>query len=82
MDIAKLGIAVLQVYTWVILARVVLSWVNPQPRNELLLWVIRLTEPILRPLRMLVPIPGIDLSPLLAWLLIQLLMRWIMQAGA
>jgi len=82
MDIARLALAVLQVYTWVILARVVLSWVNPQPRNELLLWVIRLTEPVLGPLRRLVPIRGIDLSPLLAWLLIQLLMKWIMQAGA
>ena len=82
MNIAKLALAVLQVYTWVILARVVLSWVNPEPRNEMLRWVIRLTEPVLGPLRALVPIKVIDLSPLLAWLLIQLLMRWIMRAGA
>ncbi len=82
MDLVRLGLAILQVYTWVILARVILSWVNPNPTNELLLWVIRLTEPVLAPLRRLVPIPGLDLSPLLAWLLIQLLMRWIAQAGA
>lgn len=82
MDLVRLGLAVLQVYTWVLLARVILSWVNPHPTNELLLWVIRLTEPVLAPLRRLVPIPGLDLSPLLAWLLIQLLMRWIVQAGA
>lgn len=82
MDVARLALAVLQVYTWLIVARVVLSWVNPNPRNELLLWVIRLTEPVLGPLRRVVPIAGLDLSPLLAWLLIQLLMRWIAQAGA
>lgn len=82
MNLVRLALAVLQVYTWVILARVVLSWVNPNPRNELLLWVIRLTEPVLAPLRRLLPFPGLDLSPLLAWLLIQLLMRWIVQAGA
>ncbi len=82
MDFVRLGLAILQVYTWVLLARVILSWVNPRPTNELLLWVIRLTEPVLAPLRRLVPIPGLDLSPLLAWLLIQLLMRWIVQAGA
>ena len=82
MDFVRLGVAILQVYTWVLLARVILSWVNPHPTNELLLWVIRLTEPVLAPLRRLVPIPGLDLSPLLAWLLIQLLMRWIVQAGA
>ena len=82
MDIVRLGLALLQVYTWLILGRVILSWVNPQPRNELLLWVIRVTEPVLGPLRRLIPIPGIDLSPLVAWLLIQLLMRLIAQAGA
>ena len=82
MNIVRLGLALLQVYTWLILGRVILSWVNPQPRNELLLWVIRLTEPVLGPLRRLIPIPGIDLSPLVAWLLIQLLMRLIAQAGA
>jgi YggT family protein len=82
MDIVRLGLALLQVYTWLILGRVILSWVNPQPRNELLLWVIRLTEPVLGPLRRLIPIPGLDLSPLVAWLLIQLLMRLIAQAGA
>jgi YggT family protein len=82
MNFVRLGLAILQVYTWVLLARVILSWVNPRPTNELLLWVIRLTEPVLAPLRRLVPIPGLDLSPLLAWLLIQLLMRWIVQAGA
>jgi YggT family protein len=82
MNIARLALALLQVYTWLILARVILSWVNPQPRNELLLWVMRLTEPVLGPLRRLIPIRSIDLSPLLAWLLIQLLMKWIMQAGA
>ncbi len=82
MDIARLALAVLRVYSWVIAARVILSWVNPYPRNELLLWVIRLTEPVLAPLRKLLPIPGLDLSPMLAWLLIQLLVRMIMQAGA
>jgi YggT family protein len=82
MDLARLALALLRVYSWVITARVIISWVNPNPRNELLLWVIRLTEPVMAPLRKLIPIPGLDLSPLLAWLLIQLLMRWIMQAGA
>lgn len=82
MDLARLALALLRVYSWVITARVIISWVNPNPRNELLLWVIRLTEPVMAPLRKLIPVPGLDLSPLLAWLLIQLLMRWIMQAGA
>ena len=82
MSIARLLYAVLQVYSFLILARVIMSWVNPNPRNELLRMVIRFTEPVLAPLRALIPLQGIDLSPILAWLLIRFLMRLIIQAGA
>ncbi len=82
MAITKLAVAVLEVYTWLIIIRVILSWVNPQPRNELLLMVIRVTEPLLSFLRSLVPLRGIDLSPIMAWLLLKLLMRLIVQAGS
>jgi len=82
MTIARLAVAILQVYSWLIIVRVVQSWVNPRPRNEILLMVIRVTEPLLGFLRALVPLPGLDLSPILAWLLIQLLMRLIVQAGS
>jgi len=82
MTITKLLVAVLQVYSWLIIVRVVMSWVNPRPRNEILLMVIRVTEPLLGFLRALIPLRGLDLSPILAWLLIQLLMRLIVQAGS
>ncbi len=77
MAIARLALALLQVYSWLIIARVIISWISPGSRNEIVYWVIRLTEPVLRPLRILSPLPGIDLSPLLAWLLIRLLMNLI-----
>lgn len=77
MDFRRLLLALLQVYSWLIIARFVLSWVNPFPRNHFLQQIIRVTEPVLAPLRGLIPLRGIDLSPLLALLLIQLLMRFI-----
>jgi len=82
MAITKLALALLQVFSWLIVARVILSWVNPRPTNEVLLMVIRVTEPVLAPLRAIIPLGGLDLSPILAWLLIRLLMRLIIQAGA
>jgi YggT family protein len=82
MAITKLALALLQVYSWLLLSRVFLSWINPNPRNELLLMIIRVTEPVLRPLRAIIPLRGIDLSPMVAWLLIRVLMRLIIQAGA
>ena len=77
MSIQRLLLAILEVYTWLILIRVVLSFVNPRPRNEILQMVVRLTEPVLAPLRGLIPLRGMDFSPLLAYLLIRLLMNLI-----
>ncbi len=82
MGLIKLTLAILNVFSLLIFVRVILGWVNPNPRNELLLMVVRVTEPILGPLRALIPIRGLDLSPIVAWLLIRLLMKLIVQAGA
>ena len=60
-----------------ILARVVLSWLYPNLRNTLVFWVWRLTEPILSPLRRILPHSGIDFSPWVALILIFLARRII-----
>jgi YggT family protein len=55
----------------VVLARVVLSWVYPNMRNTLVFWVWRITEPILAPVRRLLPTTGrFDWSPVFAIVLI------------
>lgn len=64
----------LNLYTWLIIARAVLSWFQPDPAHPVAQLLVRLTEPILAPLRRLVPptgLGGIDISPILAILLIQ-----------
>jgi len=78
MDIQKLLLAILNVYTWLILARVVLSWVNPMPRNELLRMVVRITEPALAPLRPLLNFGGFDFSPIAVFLILRILMRLVL----
>lgn len=77
MAIQRLLYSLAQVYIWLIFARVILSWVNPRPKNEFLLMIIRVTEPVLGPIRALIPLRGIDLSPIVAFLLLQLLMGFI-----
>jgi YggT family protein len=69
-----LGVA-LNIYMWVIIIRALLSWVNPDPYNPIVQFLTRVTEPVLRPLRKLVPTYrlGIDLSPLIAILIIYFL---------
>jgi YggT family protein len=75
LGIAKVLGVVLNIYMWVIIIRALLSWVNPDPYNPIVQFLTRITEPVLRPLRKLVPAYrlGIDLSPLIAILIIYFL---------
>lgn len=70
--IAKVLDIVLYSYMWVLIIRALISWVNPDPYNPIVQFLTRATEPVLRPIRKLVP-PykiGLDLSPLIAVLVI------------
>ncbi len=60
----------------VILARVILSWVDPAGRTRFAAFVIQTSEPILAPVRRLLPKTGMfDLSPLIVLLVLGALMR-------
>jgi YggT family protein len=55
----------INIFLFAILIRVILSWVNPDPYNPAIALLSRLTDPIMRPAQRLIqPIGGIDLSPI------------------
>ena len=63
----------LNIYLWVIILRAVLSWVQVPSLYPLMIVLYRITEPLLRPLRRLIPprlLGGVDISPILAAVLI------------
>ena len=65
--------AILSVIQWLVIIAAVISWVSPDPRNPIVQFLYRTTEPILRPFRKILPprrTGGIDLSPILVILLI------------
>lgn len=65
--------AILSVIQWLVIIAAVISWVNPDPRNPIVQFLYRTTEPILRPFRKILPSKhtgDIDLSPILVILLI------------
>ncbi len=75
LGIAKVLDVALNIYLWVIIIRALISWVNPDQFNPIVQFLQRSTEPVLRPIRKLAP-PykvGIDLSPLIAILIIYFL---------
>ena len=65
--------AILFLIKWLVIIAAVISWVSPDPRNPIVRFLYRTTEPILRPFRKILPpqrTGGIDLSPILVILLI------------
>lgn len=70
---------VLWAYAWILLARVVISWVNADYHNPIVRFVYAVTEPILDPVRRRLPVfaAGIDLSPFVVWLAIIFSQRFI-----
>ncbi len=63
-----------------IIVRAVLSWVSLDPRNPIVSLVVRATEPVLAPIRNLLPAGGgIDFSPLIALIAVQIFERLVVQ---
>ncbi|MGZ8481755.1 MAG: YggT family protein [Candidatus Limnocylindria bacterium] len=61
---------------FLLLARVVLSWTNPRGGGGIVAFIYQATEPILAPIRRLLPpTAGIDFSPLVAILLLGVIIR-------
>jgi len=67
----------LTVYMWVIIIRALISWVNPDPYNPIVRFLIGITEPVLYRIRRLLPAMGLDLSPVVAILAIIFLQRFL-----
>jgi YggT family protein len=72
-SISELFALALNVFLISILIQVVLSWINPGAYNPLVSLLHSLNEPVLRPIRRMLPnTGGIDFSPLVILLLIQM----------
>ncbi len=63
---------ILTLLTYAVIIRAVISWIRPNPHNPLVLLLKRITDPILGPLeRLIPPIGGMDFTPVVAIILIQ-----------
>ena len=64
-----------RIYGYIILARIFLSWFQVDRNNPLVRIIYEITEPILAPFRIILPLGGmgIDLSPIIVFFLLNLL---------
>jgi len=73
---------VLSAYLLILIARVVVSWVNANPFNPVVHFLYNVTEPILEKVRQTVPVNfgGFDLSPIIVWIGIVFVKRFLVQS--
>jgi YggT family protein len=69
----------LKIIFWSMIISVILSWVAPGSRSPGAELVYQITEPVLAPFRRLIPnLGGLDISPIFAFIAIQLVQSWVM----
>ena len=80
-DVVLLLQQILNIYIWIVIAAAVVSWITPNPYNPIVQLLRRLTEPVMAPIRQLLP-PwktfGLDFSPMIVILLIQWVVKPIL----
>ena len=77
--VASILSLVLNLYMWIIIARAVISWVNPDPYNPIVRFLYSITDPVLLAIRRRLPLSfgGIDFSPIVVILVIIFLQRFL-----
>ncbi|TMA79236.1 MAG: YggT family protein [Deltaproteobacteria bacterium] len=82
LGMAKVLDMLLWFYMWVLIARIVISWVNADPYNPIVRAIISVTEPLLYRIRRSLPVygGGIDFSPLVVFAGIYFLQIFLVQS--
>lgn len=65
----------LEIYELILIARIIMSWIKPNPSNPIVMWINRITDPVLEPVRKMLPLSGagIDFSPIIVFILIKII---------
>lgn len=66
-SLIKMIVSIMEIYAWIVVARAVISWVNPDPYNPIVRFLYNATEPVLQRIRRVLPLQfsGIDFTPML-----------------
>lgn len=71
-----------RIYFWSVIAVVVVSWVAPQSNHPAIALVAQITEPVMRPIRNIMPpLGGLDLSPIVVFLVLNVVIVMLQHMG-
>ena len=79
--IANILNIIVTVYTWIIIAAALVSWVRPDPSSPIVQLLYRLTEPVYSFIRRYIKTEfnGIDFAPLIVLLALQLIDQFLIR---
>ncbi|QSV45683.1 YggT family protein [Geobacter benzoatilyticus] len=79
--VAKVADILLTIYLYILIARAIISWVNPDPYNPIVNFLYRSTEPVLSRVRRFLPdMGGLDLSPIIVLVAIYFLQSFLVRS--
>ena len=69
-------------YMWILIGRVIVSWVNADYGNPIVRFLYAATEPVLQPVRRRLPVfaGGFDAAPIVVWLGVIFLQRFLVRS--
>ena len=80
--VANIAEVAINILWWLIIIRALISWVNPDPDNPIVQFLYAVTDPILSPIRRVLPAHlrfGIDISAIIAFLAIIFLKSFLVR---
>lgn len=83
LGIARVLDIILSLYFWIVIIAVLLTWVRPDPYNNIVRMFYALTEPVFYRVRKFLPftlVGGLDLSPIVVLIIIQLLQTIVVRS--
>jgi YggT family protein len=80
--VAQILQIVLWLYFWILIGRVVIFWVRADLANPIVRFLYAATEPVLEPVRERLPVSagGFDFSPVVVWLAVIFLQRFLVSS--
>lgn len=72
----------LRIFEVILVIRIVMSWFRPDPTHPIVNFIYRVTDPVLEPVRRLLPIQamGFDLSPIVIFVAINMIKRFLIRS--
>lgn len=73
--------AILSIYFWIVIARALISWVNPDPYNPIVRFLHNATDPVLDRMRRILPLQfgAMDFTPIALLIIIGVLQNILAQ---